>query len=166
MTGCTFTGLNTTMNKIIFLDVDGVLNTHSTIRRTSDGFPFVDTRKVLRLRKIVERTGAQIVLSSSWRYGATRGATIWEQLAYCELREEFMRVHCPLWIDITPCLPQTKRWKEINAWLSLHDVDRFVIIDDIWEELLPFNNHLVVTTMKNGLTKERAELAIKILGED
>ena len=154
------------MNKIIFLDVDGVLNTRSTIRRTSDGFPFVDARKVLRLREVVERTGAQIVLSSSWRYGATKGATVWEQLAYCELREEFMRARCPLWIDITPCLPQTKRWKEINAWLSLHDVDRFVIIDDIWEELLPFNDHLVVTTMKDGLTKERAELAIKILGED
>jgi hypothetical protein len=153
------------MNKIIFLDVDGVLNTRSTIRRTSDGCPFVDARKVLRLRDIVERTGASIVLSSSWKYGATKGSTFWEQLAYCELQEEFRRLRCPLWIDATPCFPQTKRWREINAWLMLHDVDNFVILDDLWEELLPFSDHLVTTTQKEGLTKERAELAISILNK-
>ena len=59
------------MNKIIFADVDGVLNTWTSQRRLEccHEFSFVDTRKVLRLREIVERTGAQIVLSSSWRTG-------------------------------------------------------------------------------------------------
>ena len=152
-------------NKIIFLDIDGVLNTRKTVRKTSDGMAFVDARKVLRLRDIVERTGAKIVLSSSWRYGAIKGATPMEQLAYCELQEEFRRLQCPLWIDITPCFPQAKRWREINAWLMLHDVDSFVILDDLWEELLPFNDHLVTTTLKEGLTKERAALAIEILNK-
>lgn len=153
------------MNKIIFLDVDGVLNTLTTVRESSDGLPFVDTRKILRLREIVERTGAKIVLSSSWRYGATKGATVREQMTYCELQEEFRRLRCPLWIDITPCFPMTKRWKEINAWLAEHDVDNFVILDDAWDELIPFHSRLVCTTLKSGLTKERAELAIELLNE-
>ena len=44
--------------KVIFLDVDGVLNTSKTTRRLNccDEFTFVDTRKVLRLREIVERS--------------------------------------------------------------------------------------------------------------
>ena len=54
--------------KVIFLDVDGVLNDVRTKSRTAMGFQFVDTSKILRLKKIVEKTGAKIVLSSDWRY--------------------------------------------------------------------------------------------------
>ena len=59
----------------------------------------------------------------------------------------------------------TQRWKEINVWLAQHDVDNFVILDDAWDELIPFHSRLVCTTLKDGLTKERAELAIELLNE-
>ena len=153
--------------KIIFLDVDGVLNTSRTQRRLncSNEFTFVDTRKVLRLRDIVERTGAKLVLSSTWRLGAMPDAFYLEREALRELAAEFRRVRCPLWFDITPCLPRAKRWQEINAWLMNHDTDDFIILDDVGEELKPFDDKLVLTNMRDGLTKERAELAIKMLGE-
>ena len=130
------------------------------------GFHFVDTRKVLRLREIVERTGAMLVMSSSWRYGATRNCAWYEMIGYNELQEEFKRLRCPLWIDITPCMPGVKRQKEIFAWLAVHpEVDEFIIIDDVGEELTWYWDRLVLTDPKVGLNKERMEQAIKMLGE-
>lgn len=147
--------------KVIFLDVDGVLNTVFTVR-TTHGYTFVDTRKVLRLRNIVERTGAKLVLSSTWRI---TDMPI-HKLTYKELQDEFRRVRCPVWVDITPELRGAKRWQEINAWLMLHpEVDEFIILDDWGDELKPFADRLVLTSKFDGLNKERAELAIQMLGE-
>ena len=120
---------------------------------------------MLRLRDIVEGTGAKLVLSSTWRLGAMPDAFFLEREALRELAAEFRRVRCPLWFDVTPYLPRAKRWQEINAWLMNHDTDDFIILDDVGEELKPFDDKLVLTNMRDGLTKERAELAIKMLGE-
>lgn len=155
--------------KIIFLDVDGVLNCSTTTKRLKvcNEFTFVDTRKILRLRDIVERTGAKLVLSSTWRFGAFPNAFHLEKAGLRELVEEFRRVRCPLWFDCTPYLSCAKRWQEINAWLTLHpEVEKFIILDDWGEdEFRPMMDHLVRCTPMNGLTKERAELAISMLGE-
>jgi hypothetical protein len=126
---------------------------------------FVDTRKVLRLRDIIERTGAELVLSSTWRYGAEPNALYVEKYALRELIAEFKRVRCPLWVDMTPIIPRVNREKEIFAWLYTHDVDNFVILDDVREELNWYKDRLVLTSMFDGLTKERAELAIRMLNE-
>lgn len=154
--------------KVIFIDVDGVLNCATTTKRLAccHEFPLVDTRKVLRLRNIVERTGAQLVLSSTWRFGADPKAFFLEREALRELVAEFRRLRCSLWFDVTPYLPSTKRWQEINAWLILHEVDNFIILDDWGEdEFRPMMGRLVKCDPRFGLTKERAELAIKMLGE-
>ena len=47
--------------KLIFLDIDGVLTLQPTFT--------IDDRKIKNLEKIVNSTGAKIVLSSSWRVG-------------------------------------------------------------------------------------------------
>lgn len=155
--------------KVIFLDIDGVLNCATTTKRLNVCFEFnfVDTRKVLRLRDIVERTGAKLILSSTWRFGADPRAFYIEREALRELVKEFRRVRCPLWFDVTPYLPRAKRWQEINAWLILHsEVEKFIILDDWGEdEFRPMMDHLVECDPRKGLTKERAELAIKMLGE-
>ena len=154
--------------KCIFVDVDGVLNCSTTTKRLEvcNEFAFVDTRKVLRLRDVVERTGAKLVLSSTWRFGADPRALCIEREALRELVKEFRRVHCPLWFDVTPYLPRAKRWQEINAWLINNDVEDYIILDD-WgeEEFRPMMDHLVKCDPRKGLTKERAELAIQMLGE-
>ena len=155
-------------NKIVFVDVDGVLNTNKTTRRLDccNEFTFVDARKVLRLREIVERTGAKIVLSSTWRFGAMPNAFFLEREALRELVAEFKRLRCPLWFDVTPYFARAKRWQEINGWLMNHDVEDFVILDDVGEELKPFADKLVLTDPWQGLTKERAELAISMLNKE
>jgi len=63
--------------KVIFLDIDGVLNTNETIdivdnyyRETGIKKIYIDEFRIEYLRKIVEMTDAKIVLSSSlrWRF--------------------------------------------------------------------------------------------------
>lgn len=50
------------MSKVLFLDVDGVLNNYRT------GGIFTVTKSKLRLlQQIVDRTGCKIILSSTWR---------------------------------------------------------------------------------------------------
>jgi hypothetical protein len=151
------------MSKIIFLDVDGVLNCWSTTRVLPGNYLFVDTRKVLRLRDIVERTGAQIVLSSTWR--CTESVS--DKMAYSRLVEEFKRLRCPLWIDCTPIIPVVNREKEIQAWLSQHpEVTDYVILDDYWQELMEEIEHLVICDEATGLTKKEAERAVAMLNNE
>jgi len=69
--------MRNTFNKLIFLDVDGVLNSLIWMERMNDagknkdGFFFenVDVEAVARLNRIVEATGAAVVVSSTWRIG-------------------------------------------------------------------------------------------------
>ena len=53
--------------KIIFLDIDGVLNCAKT--KNPRKFPYViDQRLLKRLKRLLTVTGAKVVLSSTWRY--------------------------------------------------------------------------------------------------
>ncbi len=56
--------------KVIFLDVDGVLNSMAYYQNVEDVFEeAIDPDKVKNLARIVAETGANIVLTSSWRGG-------------------------------------------------------------------------------------------------
>jgi hypothetical protein len=53
--------------KIIFSDVDGVLNCSRTPNPRR--FPYIaEPKLVARLHTVLARTGAQVVLTSTWRY--------------------------------------------------------------------------------------------------
>lgn len=52
--------------KVIFLDIDGVLNTPSSESRCGE-YIGIDDDKVERLKKIVDKTKAEIVLISTWK---------------------------------------------------------------------------------------------------
>lgn len=73
------------MKKIIFLDIDGVLNTKDWhCRMTKDtprdefGYAF-DPVAVANLAHIIDETGADIIISSSWKfYGVPKLRKMWE----------------------------------------------------------------------------------------
>ena len=52
---------------IIFLDVDGVLNSRAYLNNHKDPEDEIDMRAVERLAKIYRQCNCKIVLSSSWR---------------------------------------------------------------------------------------------------
>lgn len=109
--------------KVIFLDVDGVLNSDDYFDKTMNlniqGIESeIDVEKIKILKKAIVETGAKVVLSSSWRY--TRKAQ--------ELKE--LLSHYGIYTDSTPFI-QNKRGLEIKKWLiDNSDVDDYVILDD------------------------------------
>ncbi len=159
--------------KVIFLDVDGVLNSELSREQERNNFDNwmeheVSEMHVNNLKKIVDATGAQIVLSSSWRFDhpkATGRDFIVDPLMKV-LDRKLKAVGLDI-IDVTPDLRGKIRGAEIQDWLDRHsEVERFVILDDdvdMKDEQKPF---FVNTTFKNGLTDELANKAIEILNKD
>ena len=153
---------------IIFCDIDGVLNEDRTPSRTKSRVIFIDEEKLLRLKRIVDATGAKIVLSSTWRYDRDDPKYNGD---FLELREAFHNVGLDFY-DYTPVDAMgIRRGMEIRAWLGLHRgaVDRFIILDD---ELFDFEERgllprLIKTDFAyGGLTEELAQEAIDLLLEE
>ena len=53
--------------KVIFLDVDGVLNSDEFFENNTDD-SYIDIKAVKLVKKAIEETGAKVVVSSSFRY--------------------------------------------------------------------------------------------------
>ena len=120
--------------KYLFLDIDGVLNHedwYNSQHNNPDAKPFpyscFDPACVERVNEILEVTGAQLVISSSWRLDKE----LWLTLNSIGLKYKF---------DCTPSW-KDKEWsnfdcrgQEIQAYLKSHnynpDTDRFAILDD------------------------------------
>jgi hypothetical protein len=138
--------------KVIFLDVDGVLNDWNTNTRNPENFIGVDQHLCEKLRTIVAATGAKIVLSSAWRLSPRCLSYLWQECG--------PTVDC---IGATPYLLGEERGEEIKDWLAVHpEVDSFVILDDR-TDMSDLGANLVHTNDMVGLTDENVELAIKIL---
>ena len=153
------------MNKIIFLDFDGVLNTeHYQGLLQYQGKPwqdeygaFFDPNAVKQLKRIIDATDADIVVESSWKYlGLDAMKELWE-----------VRNLPGTIIDITPSLLGKNKGVEIASWLSKYakqDI-RYIIIDDeyvILDSQLP---HFILTNPYEGITEEQANRAISMLNE-
>lgn len=107
--------------RIIFLDIDGVLNCKRTPNPRK--LPYiVDPPLLGRLKQVVAGTGAEVVLSSTWRYDPAGlfSARYWG---------------VPF-VDVIPDMPEEPRRDEIMAWLKAHrEVHRFAVVDDEDDEL-------------------------------
>ena len=139
--------------KIIFLDVDGVLNS------LQDGsFVRLRTDSHLKLLKqIVDVTGAKIVLSSSWRIGPTKA----RNNLLKRLEEYGLQI-----MDSTPVLSgASSRGDEIRQWLneSKYEIESFVILDDE-DDMEEFTaKNLVQTNTAVGLREKDASKCISML---
>jgi HAD domain in Swiss Army Knife RNA repair proteins len=125
---------------VIFLDIDGVLNADSTANPRN--FPYVvDDRLLVRFRELVRRTGAFVVLSSTWRVDPVG-----------RLAAKFYEVP---FNDVCPDMPGAPRCEEMLSWLRHHpEVIRYVVLDDSDDCLdqLP----LFQPSAKTGLTDDIA----------
>lgn len=143
--------------KIVFLDIDGVLNNEAT----KFGRKF-DPDCVAWLNYITDSTGAQIVVSSTWRH-----AGLVETRATLSENGVTGKVH-----SLTPDLSSkglvhvaVERGTEIQAWLGKHPgVDSFVILDDD-DDMGALAGRLVQTISRLGLVGYEAIRAAAILGQ-
>ena len=147
------------MNKIIFLDVDGVLNNRNSMNLANGedgkptgnhppgplGFMFtVDKTCVQLLRNLVENHDLKIVVSSTWRFHPHALSTA---LEWCG------------WSN-PPIIGKTDRegnhrGMQIQRWLDQHkdQVSEWAIIDDDSQDIHQ-KDHFVHTKHEVGLTSE------------
>lgn len=153
--------------KVIFLDIDGVLNSVSFLksrrrparagRSTRDPRDDIDPSavKVLIDHLLVKVPDARIVISSTWRH-AFSFSHIASMLSKFGLDPALV-------IGATPTMGPPTRGMEIDSWLKANPSDSFVIIDDIADGMDPHISNLVLTDPGVGLTPDDATRAIVIL---
>lgn len=142
----------------LFLDIDGVMNTTSSVMRHQCGEVFA-VESVIALRWLMTRIPAPIVITSTRRRA---GLDAMRAL----FRRNQLRVVADRIIGHTPILTDgdTDDWREdeIELWLEAnlpHDA-RIVILDD--KPLRgPLARHQVLINADDGLTLERAALALR-----
>jgi hypothetical protein len=136
--------------RVIFLDFDGVLAPITRWDRYGD----LDPACIEVLNEIVERGDADVVVSSTWRYGKTV-AELQEMLDAQGFKGSVL--------GKTPTVDGgASRGDEIAAWLAENDVDGYVIIDD-HPNMGALHARLVLTQPARGLQAADAALAIETL---
>lgn len=155
--------------KIIFLDIDGVLNSRAYDRtRDRNAQTNIDVSRLPLIKEIVDATDAKIVLSSSWRQH-------WDkEKSRCDAAAQYIdTTFAEFGLTIYDKTPDfginASRSEEITKWLqdAKETVGSFVIIDDYpfgWGEL---SAHYVKTdpNFRLGIEKEHVEQAIAILNK-
>lgn len=131
--------------KVIFLDIDGVLNTCNGLETG------INRGLVEHLNMLVRDSGASVVVSSSWRVAGLRRIRT-------TLREHGFigRVS-----GVTPITGLGIRGLEIQAWLDTcrWSVTGLVILDDNGD-MAHLHPHLIQTDYRKGLTPDDVSEAI------
>lgn len=144
--------------KVLFLDIDGVVNPFQT---DYDGniVSKINDNCVCNVKKVVDETGCKIVISSTWKVSNSLMDVLEEEL--------FPKLPNGCVIGCTPTLiPQKNREEEITMYLSSHpEVDKYVIVDDYDFELNSFirNGSCVITDALSGFSDSDANACIEIL---
>ena len=145
--------------KVIFLDIDGVLNSSKTVDRNFD-YPELDPRNLAVLQKIVSKTDAVLVLISSWKDD-------WlNEDGTASRSQEMIRYQLNQFgLDIYDCTADMtyNRGEGIINWLNAHEAESWCVFDD---EIFPdFQSYgilekLVKTSYMEGLTNSLEDEAI------
>ena len=122
--------------------------------RQWDRYGDLDPTCIEVLNEIVARGDADVVVSSTWRYGKT----VAELQTMLDAEGFRGRV-----LDKTPVGPPgASRGEEIASWLAEHAVAGYVIIDD-HVDMGELRSHLVLTHPAHGLKPADAPRAIATL---
>lgn len=138
--------------KILFLDIDGVVNSADSTNFKGSLWP-LDPYKAFLVGKIQDVTGCEVVLSSSWRHHPEGIAEVEKRIV-------------PI-LDITPNDEHGFRGAEVQAWLDKNpEVTKYAILDDDMDfYAYQAPNFFKTRFMQEGLTDEIAQAVIDHLGE-
>ena len=142
--------------KVLFLDIDGVLNS----RRTATAFgnfphncdphqmKLFDRPALSLIQKLCEKTDSSVVLSSTWRNDPR-----W--------REYGRQLRIPL-IDRTPS-QSGPRGREIQTWIDINGPKRYAIVDDDSDMLEHQKPFFVQTDPQDGLLLRHYDRLLELL---
>lgn len=155
--------------KIVFLDIFGVLNCKKSIKEflkktnnISESIQYLPDEFLLRLKKLIELTGAKIVVSANLRTDSPYNQQ-WVSFIN-SLKKYNLDLSV---IGITPNInhPDAEKGDEIRKWLNDNkniNIDKFVIIDDD-DDMNEFGDYLVQTSFETGFAEDIFESALQIL---
>lgn len=145
--------------RLLFLDVDGVLNNLEVLSSSSSMDPLGDHHLRL-LKTLVAATDCKIVLSSTWRLFRESKTS---------LQTAFEQHDIPVWIGCTPQFNSGPRSDEILSWLRKNTntpvvavgIDDDEDIDIGNDHGLPVKFKPLRTSFDKGLTAEVVQEAIE-----
>jgi len=136
--------------KIIYLDIDGVLNSktyYKTVDRTKKDWNRFNPLAVEMIKRLIEEFKSSIVISSTWRFAFVK-----------ELKNELIKSGLVKYLHKdwkTPEAYPSHRGEEINLWLDNHpEAIDYVIIDDDENILEEQKNWFIRTDINEGMTEE------------
>lgn len=149
---------NNLPTKIIFLDIDGVLNCERTVLSQSGrGYHYLDPVVIGMIRALVDTVEAKIVVSSTWRLSGS--FEVVDKLTVAGFHT--MDFHFDA---ITPILKDAIgfRGNEIIQWLNKHpEVTHYICIDDD-NDFHADQNHIKVCG-RDGFSADNYHEALKLL---
>ena len=156
--------------KVVFLDVDGVLNCQDTEETCGDYIGIEDT-KVTLLKQIIDATGAAIILISSWKEG-------WTSNPNFKITQDELATYLDKKLAKQGLVIQSKtfdgnsnRGKGIIRFIDKQkeigiNIDKYIILDDEMFDYLEVDiaEHLIKTSFcGNGLELKHVKRAIEAL---
>lgn len=135
--------------KVLFLDIDGVLNSTQTAREHHSWM--ILSPEKLSFIKHLHNAGVEIVVSSTWRKGRTL--------------EELSTILGVKVYSKTPSLHSMQgcRGDEIDVWLKENNFPEYCIIDDDWDMLKHQDDFFVHTNIDVGMEFEHLQKICQIL---
>lgn len=151
--------------KIIFLDVDGVLNSNLFLS-SCKGNEEVDDDKIEKLKKIQSATGAEIVLTSTWKIYLNRDLSAHHEKGNYLIKK--LASHNLYLFAVTEDSGMDRGEGIINFLADYPDASFVILDDEIFDDYYEYDllSKLVLTDFygnPGGLTDEDVEKAIRIL---
>ena len=142
--------------KIIFCDIDGVLNSDYFTKKNGGNRSEIEERKVKNLKKIADATGAEVVIVSH--------ANSFYGEEYNQLRINLIKQYG---VDPIASLDSGgflgSKEDVVNKFLREKKVDKFVIIDDAADNYYLLETNLILVKGRNGLTSQHIKEVINRL---
>ena len=155
--------------KVIFLDVDGVLNSEPFLENNTES---IDRNNISKLKNALDKTDAVIVMSSGWRLLFNESMLPESRDSQClyNILNEFgieLFGKTPDFsteeIRVNKTFSHVKA-SEILAWLDAHDqVESFVVLDDLDLNNEVIHAHQIRSDPQLGLTDEDAAQIVRML---
>lgn len=161
------------MTKVLFLDIDGVLNGHDW----DDEAKSCNIRRecVKHLNRVVKETGCKLVVSSAWRYILHGGDMTTKGFGYMLRTHGLIAESGTMNLivgytdkDTEPPMERRdgERARQVQAWLGYTGltVESYAVVDDEDDGFTEAGMPCVITDGAKGLTHEDADKLIAILG--
>lgn len=157
--------------KLIFLDIDGVLNNTKDVKKyrlflKGERKVLIDIEPFFYFKKLLkeieeEKLDVRVVISSSWRLGTT--AADWKKLFKHYFNDDkivsgrTLHLECDRGLEILNFLQMMDEIKET--------IEDYIVIDDDIEDIIDYvgKRRIVKTSVKRGLTNSDVKKIVRKL---